>query len=380
MRTRTRRPKTLWAAVFLLAGAAAVGVDYPDPVCALRGSTVTLPCTFTPVDSTTRGGPPIRIIRVRWCRNHQICHGTTPSVVDITEGTRQESHYKYLGDLQRNCTLQISGVQKQDAGTLRFRMEANNSTGHFTGQSGVNVTVVEEVMKIQVSGSNAAGTRGQAAGVRGQAAGGQAAGGQAAGGQAAGAQGQAAGARGQTLRLLCTASCTFHALKVTWLKDGHALPESGPALELGPLTGEDSGNYTCSLKTFSGSTSPPFRLQVEDPAAEAGPDVSLVLGLVFGLLLLLLFIVIFIICIIKRRRAAADEDGDEGPAAVGRGLNQQTPNSLHSDVTVDREYQEIGRDLDDISYAAIHFQHKNQANCLETAEDAVVYSSIVNRG
>lgn len=82
----------------------------------------------------------IEIVRVRWCQNHLICQGDTPSVYD-SRANNNDPRYKYLGDKKSNCTLQITDVQPRDEATLRFRMEANHVHGHFTGQSGVNISV-----------------------------------------------------------------------------------------------------------------------------------------------------------------------------------------------------------------------------------------------
>lgn len=69
--------------------------------------------------------------------------------------------------------------------------------------------------------------------------------------------------RGGSVTLYCSALCAFHQLEVDWFKDGHALPESGPTLQLNPLTVEDSGNYTCGLKISGSTLSLPYSLQVE---------------------------------------------------------------------------------------------------------------------
>lgn len=126
-----------------VSGAAAVAVDYPAAVCAVKGSTVTLPCSFIPLPSVQESGRQvaIEIVRVRWCQNHLICQGNTPSVYDSRENNNNNPRYKYLGDKKSNCTLQITDVQPRDEATLRFRMEANHVDGHFTGQSGVSVSV-----------------------------------------------------------------------------------------------------------------------------------------------------------------------------------------------------------------------------------------------
>lgn len=68
--------------------------------------------------------------------------------------------------------------------------------------------------------------------------------------------------------LHCNSNCTFDQLEVIWLKDGRALSVSGSTLQLGSLTAEDSGRYTCALKTDRKTTSLPYRLHVQ--AAEEG--------------------------------------------------------------------------------------------------------------
>ena len=73
----------------------------------------------------------------------------------------------------------------------------------------------------------------------------------------------------QKVTLSCTTSfCTFHQLEVTWFKDGSALPQSGPALQLGPLTAKDSGNYTCGLKTDTKTISPLYTVRVKEAEEE----------------------------------------------------------------------------------------------------------------
>ncbi|XP_044062706.1 uncharacterized protein LOC122881075 isoform X1 [Siniperca chuatsi] len=227
--------KILWSFVFLLAGAVGQSVNYPDPVCAVKGSTVTLPCTFTPKSVIQDGREvSIEIIRVVWCQNHAICQLTTPSVYD-SESNNNRPRYKYLGDKKGNCTLQISDLQEDDDATLRFRMEATNVRGHYTGQSGVKLTVTDWT-RMEINSCS----------------------------------GDREVRRGETVTLCCTADCTVHPLEITWFRDGHALSESGPALQLGPLTPGDSGNYTCSLKTNFSTLSPPYSVHVE--AEEEGSE------------------------------------------------------------------------------------------------------------
>ena len=131
----------------LFAGAVGQTVRYQfTTTCAVKGSTVTLPCTFTPLKSGTflMKNTELQIIRVRWCQNSMFCFSTTPSVYDSDSKTN-DPRYQYLGDLERNCTLQIRDIQMRDNKIFCFRMEADDPAGHFTGQPGVTVRVVGKI-------------------------------------------------------------------------------------------------------------------------------------------------------------------------------------------------------------------------------------------
>uniref|UniRef100_A0A3Q1ED23 V-set and immunoglobulin domain-containing protein 2-like n=1 Tax=Acanthochromis polyacanthus TaxID=80966 RepID=A0A3Q1ED23_9TELE len=220
--------QVLWSFMVLLAGAVAQNVNYPvRPVCAMKGSTVTLPCTFTYKEIAEKNGRNVsmQIVRVLWCKNHEICQGTTPSVYD-SESETNSRRFQYLGDKKGNCTLQISNVQMEDNATFRFRMEANVPVQNFTGKIGVNVTV----------NSKRADTRG-----------------------------------GETVTLRCTSECSFYPLAINWSKDGLILPESGPVLRIGPVTAKDSGNYTCALKNKPNTGCMPYSMQVKEAKAGSFP-------------------------------------------------------------------------------------------------------------
>ncbi|XP_020566178.2 uncharacterized protein LOC101164342 isoform X2 [Oryzias latipes] len=224
----------VWSFKVLLAGAETPTITYTfTKTCAAEGSTVLLPCSFTPSTEVigAEGKDPRKIVRVLWCRKHPICH--------------------------------ITNIQLEDAETYRFRMEAEDPAGHFTNRTGVTVRVEENPL-MSVTGSNGSEVR------------------------------------GQTVSLQCTtSSCTFHGVSITWLKDDHALPETGPTLHLGPLTAKDSGNYSCALGTKRRSGL--FRLQVE---ADSAGGTSLILSVVLKILLVVIAH-LTVLLFIKRRRAAA---------------------------------------------------------------------------
>uniref|UniRef100_A0A8D0CQF9 Ig-like domain-containing protein n=1 Tax=Sander lucioperca TaxID=283035 RepID=A0A8D0CQF9_SANLU len=180
-----------------------------DPVCGVKGSTVTLPCSFNTLKSVNDNGREvlIEVVRVAWCQSPHMCWTGTPFVYD-SESQNNDPRYRYLGDKKGDCTLQISDLQKEDDATFRFRVETNDPRSTFTGQPGVRVT-----MKISSSRDDGEFIKGEA------------------------------------VTLNCSAAiCTIHQLEVTWFRDGSTLSESGPALHLGYLTAKDSGNYTCGLK------------------------------------------------------------------------------------------------------------------------------------
>uniref|UniRef100_A0A665T6K6 Ig-like domain-containing protein n=1 Tax=Echeneis naucrates TaxID=173247 RepID=A0A665T6K6_ECHNA len=207
-------------------------VNYPPPVCAVTGSTITLPCTFKPLQSVIVDGGELQlnVLRVLWCQDHPICQKTTPSVVDSSNQTNLpiDPRYSYLGDKTGNCSLQIRNLKDKDQGKFRFRMEMNNDRGHFTGKKGVIVTVVDtSPLRIILSG------------------------------------GDGVMSEGQSVKLLCSSNCSINQLELMWFRDGHTLSESGPALQFHHLTAEDSGNYTCGLKRDLKARSEPHQLQVE---------------------------------------------------------------------------------------------------------------------
>ncbi|XP_061633324.1 uncharacterized protein LOC133479850 isoform X2 [Phyllopteryx taeniolatus] len=302
-------------------------VRYTPATCAVRGSTVMLLCSFTPSQA---------VVRAVWCINHLICQGTTPSVYDSAAPRCNNCRYLYLGDLKGNCTLQIHNVQEADNTTFRFRMEGQNTAGHFTGTTGVQVTVIDgERMKVSSS-----------------------------------APGRVSD--GATVTLSCASTCSFHGLQVRWHRDGRALPESGPALRLGPLAAGTSANYTCVLAVDARTMSPPFRLDVEQRRSESeDATVAVILGLAAALVL----VVGIVLFIVKRRRRP------ESRHDVKRAQNEHECEHVYNNTppTPERggpDGQEVGQSAQEVSYAAVQFKPKAVSRSAAAKEEDVVYSSV----
>ncbi|XP_029929392.1 uncharacterized protein LOC115374547 [Myripristis murdjan] len=331
--------KTPCCFVMILAGVLGQSVNYPNPICAVKGSTVTIPCTFTPRALFQDKGKTVllQVVRVVWCQNHLICHRETPSVYD-SNVTRTSTHFRYLGDKKGICTLQIENIQMQDTKTYRFRMEADNIEGHFTGTRGVNITVIEG-SKMRISGPS----------------------------------GERVVKSGDEVTFTCTAFCSFHRLGLAWYRDEHRLLEEGSALRLSALTAADSGNYSCALKDKASTRSEPYSLHVQDDEVQS-VNLPLVAGVGVGVLLALLtlIIVVFII-VIRRRRAAAAEKPQMDDVAV-----QKPQENTYSNIL---ERQEVSSAAEEVNYASVHFKHNGASSrpeyddCSQT-EEAVIYTSV----
>ncbi|XP_029929393.1 uncharacterized protein LOC115374548 [Myripristis murdjan] len=316
--------KTPCCFVMILAGVLGQSVNYPNPICAVKGSTVTIPCTFTPRASFQDKGKTVllQVVRVVWCQNHLICYGPTPSVYD-SNVTRTSTRFRYLGDKQGNCTLQIENIQYQDAKTYRFRMEADNIEGHFAGTRGVNITVTEG-SKMRISGPS----------------------------------GERLVKSGGEVTFTCTALCSFHRLGIAWYRDEHRLLEEGPALRLSNLTAADSGNYSCALKDKASTRSEPYSLHVQDDEVQSA-NLPLVAAVGVGVRLALIIVIsiaVFII-VIRRRRAAAAEKPQVDDVAV-----QKPQENTYSNIL---ERQEVSSAAEEVNHASVHFKHNGASSRLQ---------------
>ncbi|KAA8578503.1 hypothetical protein FQN60_001665, partial [Etheostoma spectabile] len=228
-------------------------VNYPDQVWAVKGSTVTLPCSFTPLKSVNSGrGVLIEVVRVAWCRRVR---------VRVLDGARMEIRSsRDDGEFERgeavtlNCsagictihqlevtwfrdgsalpesgpTLYLGYLTAKDSGNYTCGLKMNNST--LSTPYSLHVEAEEEddaQMEIRSSRDDGEFERGEA---------------------------------------------------------------SDPTLYLGYLTAKDSGNYTCGLKRNNGTLSAPYSLHVG--AEEEAFNMHLAVRLLIFTLQTVLFIIV----------------------------------------------------------------------------------------
>lgn len=109
-------------------------VNYPPPICAARGSNVTIACTFK--------YPSAQVQRVLWCSmrsNYDICQNE-PYVYD-SDANNNQRKFQYIGDKISNCCLLISNINQTHSGEYKFRFITSLANGRWTGNPGVEISV-----------------------------------------------------------------------------------------------------------------------------------------------------------------------------------------------------------------------------------------------
>ncbi len=104
----------------------------PSHICALKGSTVTMSCTYTYPTG-------YQIKKVFWTKtNVKEKHEEFP---DLFEDPEYSQRLQYLGDKQQNCAVRLSHVTQKDEHEYYFRFITNPPDGSYLGTSGVTLTV-----------------------------------------------------------------------------------------------------------------------------------------------------------------------------------------------------------------------------------------------
>ncbi|XP_030634713.1 sialoadhesin-like [Chanos chanos] len=185
------------------------GVTYnPVSICALKGSSVTMSCSYTyPNDNTVE--------RVFWTEDGE------PS--DLSEDPGYKGRVHYVGDKQSANTMKLSDVTERDSKMYLFRFITNKDK--WTGAPGVKLSVTD----LQVETPERV-------------------------------------MEGDTVTLKCRTTCSLSNTQTfIWYKNGRDLTRKtikNNELSLQSVSSEDIGSYMCAVQGHENLPSPAINLTV----------------------------------------------------------------------------------------------------------------------
>ncbi|XP_059364282.1 uncharacterized protein LOC132103303 isoform X2 [Carassius carassius] len=309
-----------------------------SPVCAARGSNVSINCRYEYPDGQ-------QVQRVMWCSmrsNHGYC-AVKPYVYDETNNNQK--NFQYIGDKTSNCSLLISNIDQTHSGEYKFRFITNGDK--YTGDPGVNILVDD--LKVSMSRSRENGST----------------------------------IVGDSLNLTCTLSCSGNLADVQWFKNRDLIRHSEPVLTFSRVTAEDSGNYSCSLRNFKTTSSEEITIYIED--VTGFPTV-----LIIVLILVSLVFIATAVILIRRRKAIMKEKSVKE--------REEVKDSLYSTIQPQKKlhqknhtgYSEANKNLpgaedvqqeDEVQYSSVTIKPKEllqvSANT-EQENDSTIYSAVMN--
>uniref|UniRef100_A0A8C9R771 Junctional adhesion molecule B-like n=2 Tax=Scleropages formosus TaxID=113540 RepID=A0A8C9R771_SCLFO len=322
-----------WALnLFVLSGvlSGAWDVQYPkNEVCAVRGSTVVIPCTYV--------YPGKNHVQKMWCHHHKncidtkyVCHSR-----DINVSPEYKGRAECLGNEHQNCSLKVKNITDTDAGKYRFRFITNSN--QWTGQDGVTLTITE--LRVSMKSLNKNGK------IR----------------------------EGDSFNLTCaTKGCSLSQSEFIWVKDKERLLETHSTLQFINVSCRHKGNYSCALKG-GGDRSEEFQLDIQVPSCPETSNSSLI-SIIVGTLLTVLAVVLVLLIYFKRKKNPEED----------RERKTQVSNDSTTPVTTGHKQEGISEE-DEVSYASVQFLKKKPPERSERSErqshnDGVIYSSVSHKG
>ncbi|XP_072513976.1 B-cell receptor CD22-like [Salminus brasiliensis] len=163
---------------------------YPNSICALKGSTVTMGCTYT--------------YPTRYTVQNKFWTKSWP--VGGSEPTGLSGDSQYIGDTQQDCSLRLKNITAQDKGVYYFRFLTDKG-GKWQGKGGVDLSVTDlqvEVPERVIEGDN--------------------------------------------VTLICKTTCSLTVGTIfTWYRNGTPLSSRTDQLYLQSVSREDAGSYHCAV-------------------------------------------------------------------------------------------------------------------------------------
>uniref|UniRef100_A0A8C7IXB5 Ig-like domain-containing protein n=1 Tax=Oncorhynchus kisutch TaxID=8019 RepID=A0A8C7IXB5_ONCKI len=127
----------LWSVAVVL-GQDGWSVTYTNQsICALKGSTVELTCSF------------------RYPSGHKVTSTfwfTKIETEDLGQDPEYAGRLEYHGDKKKDCTLRITDLRERDSATYKFRFITDQEGGTFTGKLGVPLSVTG--LQVKVTGGH----------------------------------------------------------------------------------------------------------------------------------------------------------------------------------------------------------------------------------
>ncbi|XP_072569956.1 neural cell adhesion molecule 1-B-like isoform X2 [Paramormyrops kingsleyae] len=98
-----------------------------------------------------------------WCQNDdetcdKMLYVSHSNKTNIIAGYRDRA--EYLGNKEKNCTLQIKNITDKDAGVYTFRFTTNEPAGKWTGKPGINLKVDDGAWTVRYTERNLCALRG----------------------------------------------------------------------------------------------------------------------------------------------------------------------------------------------------------------------------
>uniref|UniRef100_A0A8C9THW3 B-cell receptor CD22 n=1 Tax=Scleropages formosus TaxID=113540 RepID=A0A8C9THW3_SCLFO len=181
-------------------------VTYEKPhICALKGSSVTIPCSY----QYPRGH---RVNETFWINKRE----TNKDPEDLKQDQHYHDRVTYLGDKSEDCTFRIENVEERDSATYWFRLVTHGEK--WIGEPGVTLSVTAlQVEKISPSGEIL---------------------------------------EGSSVTLTCNNKANPPVYRYTWFKNGAENSQSGSQKNYYTITNirsEDSGKYRCVARNTHGT-------------------------------------------------------------------------------------------------------------------------------
>ncbi|XP_042169120.1 uncharacterized protein LOC121843548 [Oncorhynchus tshawytscha] len=193
----------LWSLAVVL-GQDGWSVTYtPQSICALKGSTVKLTCSF------------------RYPRGHKVTSTfwfTKIETEDLGQNPEYAGRLEYHGDKKKDCTLKITDLRERDSAMYKFRFITDQEVGTFTGKLGVTLSVTG--LQVKVTG----------------------------------------GHQDKTLTCITTCTLTDNPTYI-WYKNGQHLDESTSPQYKDPVSSNYEDTYSCAVKGHEDLHSPAVCVQ-----------------------------------------------------------------------------------------------------------------------